>query len=131
MEPQLQVPDAVMHLDSTFAYDTGALVPDGRDARTGGNAGNSGGNGVRAGARAPHVELIRPHASTGKAGPISSLDLYRDRFTLVTPAEHADAWREAAGSVRCRSMFTVSAVTCSIHRIAFRNHAASMTAPCW
>ena len=99
MEPQLQVPDAVMHLDSTFAYDTGALVPDGRDARTGGDAGNSGGNGVRAGARAPHVELIRPHASTGKAGPISSLDLYRDRFTLVTPAEHADAWREAAGSV--------------------------------
>ena len=86
MEPQMKPEQLNVGSDLMYAYPEGALVPD-ATARTQTSGVVPSG---RAGERAPHVVLLRDGES------ISSLDLFGERFVLLTVAEQTDVWRQAA-----------------------------------
>ena len=83
----------MLGLQLGFAYDTGALVTDGRPAPAVDNPVREFVPGVRVGGRVPHAWILRDDVR------LSTLDLLPlDRFTLVaTPAERG--WIDAAAAV--------------------------------
>ena len=86
MEPQMQPEQLNVGSDLMYAYPAGALVPDSTAPAEISGLKPSG----RPGERAPHVILLRD------GEPISSLDLFGDRFVLLTVPEQTDVWRQAA-----------------------------------
>ena len=83
-------------LELGFCYETGALVPDGTSLPVVEDPERDYVPCARPGARAPHLWLERDGER------ISALDLFGDGFVLMTHAEQATRWREAADQVKPR-----------------------------
>ena len=86
MEPQMNPEQLYVGLDLMYAYPEGAIVP---DATARPETSGSQPSGLP-GERAPHFGLLRD----GEL--ISSLDLFGERFTLLTVPDQTDAWLKAA-----------------------------------
>ena len=78
-------------LDLGFSYETGALVPDGTSLPERDDPARDYVPCARPGSRAPHLWLERDGER------ISILDLFGERFVLLTGVEGVAAWRDAAG----------------------------------
>ena len=78
-------------LDLGFSYESGALVPDGTSLPERADPIRDYVPCARPGSRAPHLWLLRDGER------LSTLDLFGERFVLLTGVEQAPAWRDAVG----------------------------------